>query len=138
MGGTPDTWVTPDSDSSCSESAAANTSAGKGCFMGRWGSFPSGGGVGGGRFAARTVAVRSYPRVRSSPHLPYQTYTHQTNNERQEDPGMPSLENCDDKLEFFMGPTLPTHPQPQTLNHKLRTVTYKTGCNAIPESARLF
>ena len=29
-----------------------------------------GGGVGGGRFAARTVAVRSYPRVRSSPHLP--------------------------------------------------------------------
>ena len=26
-GGTPDTWVTPDSDSSCSESAAVNTSA---------------------------------------------------------------------------------------------------------------
>ena len=36
-----------------------------------WGSCPFGGGVGGGRFAARTVAVRSYPRVRSSPHLPY-------------------------------------------------------------------
>ena len=71
MGGTPDTWVTPDSDSSCSESAAADTSAGKGRWMRRWGSFPSGGDVGGGRFAARTVAVRSYPRVRSSPHLPY-------------------------------------------------------------------
>ena len=71
MGGTPDTWVTPDSDSSCSESAAADTSAGKGRCMRRWGSFPSGGGVGGGRFAARTDAVRSYPRVRSSPHLPY-------------------------------------------------------------------
>ena len=44
----------------CSESAAADTSAGKGRRMRRWGSFPSGGGVGGGRFAARTVAVRSY------------------------------------------------------------------------------
>ena len=71
MGGTPDTWVTSDSDSSCSESAAADTSAGKGRCMRRWGSFPSGGDVGGGRFAARTVAVRSYPRVRSSPNLPY-------------------------------------------------------------------
>ena len=73
MGGTPDTWVTPDSDSSCSESAAADTSAGKGRCMRRWGSFPFGGGVGGGRFAAITVAVRSYPHVRSSPHLPYIT-----------------------------------------------------------------
>ena len=56
---------------SCSESAATDTSAGKGRYMWRWGSFPSGAGVGGGRFAARTVAVWSYPRVRSSPHLPY-------------------------------------------------------------------
>ena len=60
-GGNSGQWVTSDSDSSCSESAAADTSADKGCFMRRWGSFPSGGGVGGGRFAARTVAVRSYP-----------------------------------------------------------------------------
>ena len=52
---------TSDSDSSCSESAAADTSAGKACCMWRWGSFPSGGDVGGGQFAARTVAVRSYP-----------------------------------------------------------------------------
>ena len=54
-------WVTPDSNSSCSESAAADTSAGKEHCMRRWGIFPSGGGVGGGRFTARTVAVRSYP-----------------------------------------------------------------------------
>ena len=75
MGGTPDTWVTPDSDSSCSESAAADTSAGKERCMRWWGSFPSSGDVGGVRFAARTVAVWSYPRVRSSPHLPY-TWPH--------------------------------------------------------------
>ena len=70
-GETPDTWVTPDSHSSCSESVAADTSTGKERCMRRWGSFPSGGGVGGGRFAVRAVAVRSYPRVWSSPHLPY-------------------------------------------------------------------
>ena len=62
--GTPDTWVTPDSDSSCTESAAADTSAGKGRCMRQWGSFPSSRGVGSGRFTARTVTVRS------SPHLP--------------------------------------------------------------------
>ena len=67
MGGTSDTWVTPNNDSSCSESAATDTSADKGRCMRRWGSFPSSGGVGGGRFAARTVAVRSYPRVSRVP-----------------------------------------------------------------------
>ena len=60
-GGNSGQWVTTDSDSSCSESAAADNSAGKGRCMWRWGSFPSGGDVGGGRFAAKTVAVRSYP-----------------------------------------------------------------------------
>ena len=65
------TWVTPDSDSSCSESAAADAPAGgKASPPPHEASF-TGGGVGGGRFAARTVAVRSYPHVRSSPHLPY-------------------------------------------------------------------
>ena len=37
---------TPDGDSCCSKSAAADTSAGKGRCMWWWGSFPSGGGVG--------------------------------------------------------------------------------------------
>ena len=60
-GGNSGQWVTPDSDSSCSKSADADTSAGKERCIRRWGSFPSGGGVCGGRFAARTVAVRSYP-----------------------------------------------------------------------------
>ena len=41
MEGTPDTWVTPDSDSSCSESAAADTSAGKKrCACGGGEAFP--------------------------------------------------------------------------------------------------
>ena len=50
--GNSEQWVTPDSDSSHAASL-------------------TGGSVSGGRFAARTVAVRSYPLVRSSPHLPY-------------------------------------------------------------------
>ena len=43
MGGSPDTWVTPDSDSSCNDSAAADTSAGKGRCMRRWGASPPAG-----------------------------------------------------------------------------------------------
>ena len=42
-GGTPDTWLTPNSDCSCNESTAADTSSGKGRCMRRWGSFPSAG-----------------------------------------------------------------------------------------------
>ena len=71
MGGTPDTWVTPDSDSSCSESAAADTPEGGEASPLPHAASLTGEGVGGGQFAARTVTVRSYPRVRSSPHLPY-------------------------------------------------------------------
>ena len=60
-GGNSGHWVTPDSDSSCSESAAAD-----GATEGKASPPPhaaslTGGGVGGGRFAAKTVAVRSYP-----------------------------------------------------------------------------
>ena len=69
MGGTPDTWVTPDSDSSCSELAAADAPIGGKASPPPHAASLTGGGVGRGRFAARTVAVRSYPRVRSSPHL---------------------------------------------------------------------
>ena len=69
-------WVTPDSDSFCSESDAADAPAGgKASPPPHEASF-TGGGVGGGRFAARTVAVRSYPHVRSSPHLPYNADPH--------------------------------------------------------------
>ena len=74
MGGTSDTWVTPDCDCSCSESAAADAPAGGKASPPPDAASLTGGGVGGGRFAVRTVAVRSYPRVRSSPHLPYKPY----------------------------------------------------------------
>ena len=55
--------VTPDSDSSCNESAAADTPVGGKASQPSHAASLTGGGVGGGRFAARTVAVRSYPRV---------------------------------------------------------------------------
>ena len=58
-------------DSSCSESTAADAPAGGEASPLPHAASLTGGGVGGGRFAARTVAVRSYPRVQSSPHLPY-------------------------------------------------------------------
>ena len=64
-------WVTPDSDSSSGESAAADAHTGGKASPPPHGVSLTGGGVGGGRFAGRTVAVRSYPRVRSCPHLPY-------------------------------------------------------------------
>ena len=54
-------WVTPDSDSSCSESAAADAPARGKAFPPPHAASLTGGGVGCGRFAARTVAVRSYP-----------------------------------------------------------------------------
>ena len=76
MGGTPDTCVIPDSDSSCSESATADTPAGGKASPPPHEASLTGEGIGGGRFAAGTVAVRSYPRVRSSPHLPYVFYDH--------------------------------------------------------------
>ena len=60
-GGNSGQWVTPDSDSSCSESAAADAPAGGKASPPPHEASLTGGGVGGGRFAARTVAVRSYP-----------------------------------------------------------------------------
>ena len=71
MGETPDTWDPPDSDRSCSESAAADVPAGGKASPPPHAASLTDGGISGGRFAARSVAVRSYPRVRSSPHLPY-------------------------------------------------------------------
>ena len=64
-------WVTSDSDSFCSESAAADAPAAGKASPPPHAASLTGGGVGGCPFAARTVTVRSYPRVRSSPHLPY-------------------------------------------------------------------
>ena len=60
-GGNSGQWVTPDSDSSCSELAAADTPAGGKASPPPHAASLTSGGVGGGRFAARTVAVRSYP-----------------------------------------------------------------------------
>ena len=54
---------TEDSDSSCSESVAADAPAGGKASPPPHAASLTDGGVGGGRFAARTVAVRSYPRV---------------------------------------------------------------------------
>ena len=64
MGGNPDTWVTPDSDSSCSESAADAPAGGKASPPPHATSL-TGGVIGGSRFSARTLVVQS------SPHLPY-------------------------------------------------------------------
>ena len=70
-GGNSGQWVTPDSDSSCSESADADAPAEGKASPPPHATYLTGGGVGGGRFAARTVAVTELPTVRSSPHLPY-------------------------------------------------------------------